>query len=685
MAIAQINNWTEDFSNMRPLVYYKWVWSASWRYAYDWEALSATWKAQETGSAMFRIRYGYGTDVDWRSLRNTEILQSYAYCYVQVRGLWHGYEYVLWVGVVPVEHFNLLGRSGSNYTADQVIEAYTLDWLLETRLEGAVVEPVGANENTEPIVIDHLPTFNKRFEYGGPIIGNASYTWYEYYGYVFADAGYPWTNWDILEYLLFNYQRFNGPKFRISCDNGVYRALVNTVGVYDFNNMTLRQAINILLSPARGLSWAAFVDNGGGAFVVPFSLLDRPINFGGFVMPANPNRVYQDLWNSKEMEVVVTSDIRATYDAIVVKGERVKSCCTLKVSDGKLVKGWSDAEWDDYWDAAKNTPGYWALAEGEKAELNDSYRSTDKLSRVYTTWQIPRNWNWRVGTYQQWFINPQLDRNGRLTNYQASYWNVDKRILNWLPFLAGVDYSGWVPVNVNAEGAEPEFQKLLVLGSKEANKYQNVDTMTPYGASIRPLEREMAIEIKFSPAYLLAKDHLGGFEPGMHYPGDVLDSGIVYLTMMATVFMETDQNACVWYNLNNYENKRILEIIVPHAEFWYVAAETVCGVNASGYLQYYGGPRAIRDDTQMLRSILAAALAWYGRQHNKISLKSKVLCQGLPVGTLISNLDVSGVGAAGSVVTNVGWDFQNMTTSVSTDFAEPDIASIFELKKSKVR
>ena len=683
MALAQITNPFEDYSNMRPLVYYKWRWSEPWKYAPNWEPLSGSWKAApQSGSAMFQIRYGSGWDAGYWPLENNFILPSYTYCYVQIRGLWYGWEYIIWTGVIPVEHFSLLGRSGSTYSADQIIEAYGLDWLLESRLEGAIVQPVGGGDRRW---IDHLPTFNKRHEYGGPIIGNASYYWYgDTHSFIFADDGYAWTNWDILEYLLYNYQPDIGPFFRLSAPGEIVDALLGTVGVYDFNNMTLRQAVNILLSPARGLSWTYFTDWLGGVTLVPFSLLAESINFGGFVMPGNYNRTSIDLWNRKEMEPpVITSDIRSTYDAVVVRGEKMKSCFTIYFFDGSLQKAWSDAEETAYKNAAENTPDYSKLLEGEKAELNDKFRSTDKFSRVFTTFRIPRNWDWTV-LDAKYIVNPRIDNNGKLTNEQANYWNVDKRILNSLPFLAGWDYTGWNPVDNTAEGAEPEFQKLLVTYFGDNYKYQLVDTLKPYGASIRPLEREMAIEIKFSPAYLAAKNHMSGMEPGM-YDGDMLTDGVDYVFLLATVFLETDQLVQVWYNLNNFENKRILEIDIPHAELWYVEPSTIIGVDANGDPQFYNGPGNIKDDTDLLQAVLAAALAWYGRRHNKVSLRSKVLCPGLEVGTLIDNLDVSGIGAMGTVVTEVNWDFRNMTTSVSTDFAEPEIERIFELKKSRGR
>jgi len=727
-------------------VYYKWEWKGRWIYAPYITPISATKTAAPAiATATFKLLYGQGTWEDFTRMKDGGLLSSFAYCYIQIRGRDGASETILWTGIVPAETFQLLGKGSTGKKVDQVLQAYGLDMLLESRPDGARVK----RGTTKPVWIDYLPTFNRRYEYGGGIVGNRSDQQIEGASdvYVFSDEGNDWTNYDIIKYLLKYYQQDNGPQFFlgkklkgligfkcVSCgktydykpekcercsgsnfkrirlprieneEADINEALDKIVGVYNFSSQTVRSALNVLINQGRGFSWTYTVDSDNNVEIVPFSLLDKEMTLGDVTMPANKNKVALDLWENKMHTTVnVIQDTMHTYDKIVVRGARMKCCCTLrpiqgyKDSEGEIQllppsieKGWTEAEETAYKNAAKNTEGYDELDDYAKAELNDKFRAVDRFSRVFTTFRIPHDWDWTIWTMPEEgkdpsfeLVNPKLDSLGNITKEQAAYFNVDKRLLTFVPLKVGVDYSNYAK-DENPINSEPEFRKLFVLVKDRSGKYQYAEKLEN-PAIIRPLMREMGLEMRFRPAYLAALNHWADAEPGQTAVGGELEYteglGIDYETMIATVFIETDQHVQLSYNLTNYENKRVLTIDIPDAELWYIVPGTIVDIDAGGKLVEDKCWPFLRDDCGRMRSALTAAVGWYGRRHNKVNITVKAIESGPELGTLIDNVDVAGVGAAGSVVTAVSWNFQNRppTTTIQTDFAALNIAGIFGL------
>ena len=695
MATAQIQSNEQDSVSLAMMVYGKRNWADDWTYAPYFQLLSMTRPAAPAlGTATLKLRYGSGFWEDAIAMIDGAALETYAYCYIQVRGRSADKESVLWTGLIPAESFVLLGKTSAASTADQILQAYALDILLDSRPDGAWVEPVGGGD---PVWIDYLPTFNQRYKQGGPVIGNSSYLPFdigsvlEKEPFIFSAEGMVWSNWDIMQYLLCAYQQDNGPLFDHGAMTDIGAALNQIQDVYDFSSMTIRQALNVLMNRSRGLSWTYNVAADGHIEIVPFSLLDEPIKLGEITMPAAEKKVSIDLWtDSEHTEVKVVQDVSHVYDKIIVRGAKMKSCCTFSFDENTLEKAWTDAEEKKFKDATKETDGYGDLTEAEKAEKNDKFRATDRFERIFTTVRVPRKWNWKTGLSPKRLVNPLIETTGEINyNQQAAKWNVGKFFLNWLPFKVGLDYSQETPEDKNPTNAEPEFRRMFALIKDAAGKYQYADKFKPAGASVRPLSREMGGYMGFNPAYLAAKNH---WIPGTDEPGEqdyyIDEKGADYETMVVTAFIETDQFAQLSHNLNNYENKRVLIISIPNAEIWYIVPDTIVDVDENGELVKYkskgifGGilPRKpLRDDTKRLRAALTAALAWYSKRRNKVTITTKAITPGVPIGTMLEDVDVAGVGAKGSVVTSITWSFQSKspTTTIQTDFEALNIRSFF--------
>jgi len=188
----------------------------------------------------------------------------------------------------------------------------------------------------------------------------------------------------------------------------------------------------------------------------------------------------------------------------------------------------------------------------------------------------------------------------------------------------------------------------------------------------------MGVSMRFRPQYLTAKNHWDDAEPAdLTYL--IEDIGIDYEDILVTAFLETDQMVRIVHAFNYYENQRTLLITIPDAELWYIAPGTIIGVDENGECIEYGGEPLLRDDRERLRTALDAARAWYGKERNKVTITIREIDPGIPIGTLIENVDVANVGAIGSVVTSLRWDFQTQpaATTIMTDFNELDVAGIF--------
>ena len=663
-------------------VYTKSIWADDWILSPYLEPLQCSFSAGGSPGAKFRYQYGGGYQADGTPRLDGLDVTSGRRLYIQIRtSEYSDYsdESVRWTGWIPTEDFKLLGDNGTSRAVDQVLIAQDLITLLETRIDGAWVNK-GEFNSTK---LDIMPVFNKRFSSGGGVIGNRSSRKYftnNIGSYIFSSDAEEWTNYDILEYIITWFQDATGPTFELNVTDDIKDVLENMTGLYNLTGKSVRQAIDMLLPKSQGLIWWIWPKDDIEVEIYVQTTLDEELTVNGFTMPANDEQVNIDLWTDEyKQDVMVRQDASMSYDTIIVRGAKMKTCFTFHYFlDSFCKKGWSDATEASYLAAASGTTGYGDLSYDEKATKNDQYRSTDQFANVFNTFRISDDWNWVAANRQSGadvFVSPAIDDEGNVDiTVSGEYWNVDKKFLSYLPFLDGYDYSGTIPVNNNPTGTEPEerpIMSLTDLGSS-AGPYAYVDKLKPDGASVRAKQRGMAIEVKMSPAYLMANADLGSAEPGSATAGiESGERGIDYRDTYFTVMMETDQVLQVKKELNpDAENKRTLVIDVPDAELWYVTPGTVVDVDSDGALVYYGCDSWIRDDTTRLKQILASAVSYYGKRRNKLKMTIDGIGAPASIGQLITNAQVVDDGDTangGTVVTGITFDFQSEKTTLVTD------------------
>ncbi len=687
-------------------VYIKDAWTDAWRPVDYLEPLSATiTSGAAIGRATFRYRTGRIKRADKDAFENVSP-QWFGRKFIKIVRLLDGpaddsagdaadrtgKEELLWIGFVDDQQFALHGTDAHKWTMDSMLVAYDLRILLQRqRLADAWAWDTIDDELRH---LKFLPTFNRRASRAGAVAGNAHQTDGTPTGpYLFGNGISPtfWNNRNIIEYLL----KWHGPHVDPSTNGQEPTASGNgsplftlggqavlpqhVVGVYGVEGRSLLEALGMLMDRRRGMGWCLVTDGEATSKVEirVFSLLDETLGVGytDTVIPANAEQVELDLSDDRQVvqHSLVVSESQS-FERIRVVGQRIKSCFTVSFADGTLEKNWTDAQ-----EAAYKSPG------GADAEENDCRRGADCFERVFSHFRIPRNWNWMAGpgeggTKQN--ANPSCDAQGNLQASPAGpKWIEGLTFLRQLPFY---EDSAETP-----EGSRPELASPLALvkyGDRwhyvdraaditvEPADPNEMDTRLPNG-SLRMLDTELGLAVRFSPRHLMAANRWSGAGETSHEPV------FAYEDILITVAVETPVRLEVVRTTGTLAGTgRELVIGVPDAEAWYVVPGTVKGLFSTGYLirSYVGEGAGMvhgEEDIARLRKIAALACAYYGRRRSSMEVTLRRIVSTPTVGLLIKRLSGAVSPSIGTTVSSVAYNFEQFTTHIQTEFAELDLAA----------
>ncbi|HEX8913191.1 MAG TPA: hypothetical protein VF796_12600 [Humisphaera sp.] len=604
----------------------------------------------------------------------------------------------LFVGRITSEELTTLGESRGP-TRDYELAAVGLAKELERATVGsAVVWNGGADDRRigTPLV------FNERFQRGWREVGNRTKSRvtdgfrrsYQFGGRDPADGStHAWRVRDIAEYLLF----WHAPDDMRWALTGQVEALdalepprVETAGrtVWDLLNQVIdrRRGVGFVVEPTGRQT-----PQGELVAVRVFTVVDRPVAMNGVTLPANPAQqavALEPLGHLVDRPSVSVDELQR-YGEVEVAGEPVVACFTVSFADGTLRKGWTDAAEVAYLKGNAND-----------SRRHDEERGTDKFRHVFAKVLIPdATWAWRAGDGQS------RQRGTPLRNVHARVADNTALLARGTP---DTNYRTWghtllrkiplVKAEVDAadpDAHDPEYRDPIVLiHDPKANALKYVDyaaVADDVSASVRVLDREFGLEVRASPNHLLAKDHWPDPALGMA-DGQVGQTGHRpthdYATLIATVAARQDNRFAARGRVPFAATSRRLTINVPDAELWWVQEGTVLDL-LHGEPVRAPRPVVVRDDGDALVTVLAFALAWYGRPRASLRLPRKDLSNDLPVGTLVTRVALwdapvaappgqAGAGSTrevNSVVTRVSWDFEARRTVVETNFGELDFAA----------
>ncbi len=200
--------------------------------------------------------------------------------------------------------------------------------------------------------------------------------------------------------------------------------------------------------------------------------------------------------------------------------------------------------------------------------------------------------------------------------------------------------------------------------------------------------------MRFRPNHLFAVNHYAntGEEPSvtdnlMGPNGEYwYEMGADWEDIIVTAMVETDQHLQVEWGVDLVAESRSLVIEMPQAEIWHVVEGTVYDLNDDDPVDK--GPlkrvvlteaaRLLRDDTAMVKGVLASAVAWYGRVRYKVMLESPDMTTIPQIGTMLEGFTAVAGDDDGSCVSVVDIHFgaDRWRYTVRTDAAQLDFGAV---------
>lgn len=462
-----------------------------------------------------------------------------------------------------------------------------------------------------------------------------------------------------------------------------------------YEGLTLKQILDRLIDRRRGFGWKLVVDEGANQILIRvFTHAAQDITLAQGELPANADQRTLDFDTAVNMEASTVRTSRAhRYDQVVVRGARRGAVCTLGFQDDTLAADWTQGSGSDedlYDKGASVESDYDTLSDVGKRRRNDNVRSADALQRVYSWFNLPFDWDGKVGDGKGGAKRPaipKLDENDEATDESIPLWVPGLRFEPETPLLSDHNYEGTAVGENVPDGSNVELIPPIVLiqNSPDTQRYVHVEDCSQEKDDDGNGGRDWSCDVRVgtrAPRLILhvdgARQHYlarSAFNPR---PADDFpeDEALDYKTLIATVYLLGDDSVVEKKpaddSVSATDVKRTLELHVPDAHLDWMPDKTVWQIS-DGKLSYSTGGRFIRDDRDRLQDIAETAWEWYGTDRRILELSYRSLEGVFQPGILITKI---GKGATketiNTVITSVDYDLIAGTTSLRTDFAELD-------------
>ena len=659
-------------------------------YGADWEfvpylfPINSTWATFPSEStASFELDYGeYLNLFDVGNLLVPLNLQNW-YISIWVHTVYG--TYMSWAGIITGESLKMEGVDPYNIVPRgiQTITANGFEFLLSRRcILGSWVD----GEPNKYFMEDGF-IFNGVEGVSGMVGNRSEYLDPEFGTYIFGRPGYHmWSDYDILMYLLKAYSPYD-IDFILT---GQTVMLQHTYRQHDFRGLTLRDALNDILDNRRGICAQIFIPQFDlndmpqwyiDYYYKPFieinivSISQRPIYGPNILIPPNPLQTELFVENDPYIDVTLNINNVNQYDEIIVESEEpLKTMLTLGFDNASLEVGWKLEEELIYYAA------------------NDEYRSSDELKKVYSYYRVPKTFSWYNAI-------PRVDNLGNVNwNYIGSYYPYDMRFENYLPIFkeGGLDDTSpeykppfaicYVPPGLKqqeegGEGEEKGFEEEPPIEGdpiefKQQGGWNFVENLSMFdlpNVSYQQSTTELAFTLNTSLSHMFAS----GFW-NINATESIVSPSISLSTIYATVFVRSREKLRVILPiLRPYEGgskSRQLNVVVPGFELWVVAPGTIIDViGGDDGVILYNGPPVIRNDAPYLYVIGNLLWIWFAQQRAIADIEIRNLLPWFRLGALITN-SISGFSyeQIGTVITQIEYDYVNLTQHVTTGWGEMD-------------
>jgi hypothetical protein len=496
--------------------------------------------------------------------------------------------------------------------------------------------------------------------------------------YHFGGTGL-WSRYDAAEYILRWFMTDqdhadpddDGPAWRLGGQVELLSGATDSIALGQAH--TVAEVMRKLIPRELGMDYVV-IPLADGFEISIYALTAVNVSFGGASVPKNPNQVTIRAASSREMtqaHVAVTRD--QAYDFVRLVGARVVVCCTLfgtaadapEGSENSLVPQWTSALETAY-KAGTGTPAD-APFDHDQARKADIYRP------VYRLLGAPQTWDHQDGA-----AAPNVSDDGEVETVEvggiqvpvpADYQGQVKHTLPTLPLREGWDYSTDPPTLVAPAGQDDDFAPPAVwIYDEDAARYVLAEEVEGANIGVSVSGTTLGVYLSVSPNYLLALGHFDSAAETVDFP--TYD----YAKIIATVAFESDQRLTLEFPTAVDDSKaEVKDIEVPDAEIWYLAPNTVVGVNPDGTLAMSGAePRVLRNDSARVAPIMAGAMARYWQSRGRAEITMKGL---LPWSSLLGQIltaveEATDTHPIYAPITAIEWSgAANHTTRLKTGYA----------------
>jgi len=594
-----------------PQVQLRQTWASGWVTYSDIEFVGARRASagQDLGSCDLMRRYGRvaGPGETSFSVRYPLDLRGY---WVRVRMYESGVWYTQWVGQIPGNIRDVFGAvtSGSTSIPTGIQRWRAYDPLQSLRkVFMSQSHWIGTNDaGTSDALhtVDWIPSVNERDKHN-TLVGNRTATRWEDDAdtYLFGGSSV-WTRYDFAEYVLGRFaNQSGGPVWALGGQSSTLAYMSDTIQLR--TTQSVADILRGIINPKVGLDFRVDYDDGEDELIVyVYSLSASATSYGGFTLPANASPATFDRGNALDVVAVrlVDSDDH-NYSTIRVLGNRMVACLSLVAPDNTLVKGWttgSNSQESEYL-AGTGTAA-------DEAALHDKARSREEMACVFQKFVAPATFD-----PNSVYARPTVNGDGSVSDDIASpaWQNKVRRTLNWLPLRDGVDYS---VEPSEPTGIPPELIRPMVwIADPDTGKYVPVDAL---GMNVSVLSQDWGVHVGASPNHLLALNHFDGAAESETEPKYDYD------TMVATIAVECDQRLKLEQTLAGGDGS-VMEIEDDSAELWYLAKDTIVGLDVAGDVQSNASACVLRNDISRLGVLMAGAISRYqvSRYRAEITIK----------------------------------------------------------------
>lgn len=553
---------------------------------------------------------------------------------------------------------------------------------------------------------------------------------------VFSQAEQPaehWSSQDIAFYLVDTHKLRNGADVaRIP----ITMPLAEGIQIANWDTPRLPQhgrrlwsLLNQVIARERMLGFYVDVDPLANALQVrpftftdvalPLRLVARPDRVGIDVhepvtIPANPDAVIIQQDGDESADLSVKHSTLDTYDAVHVRGARIRVCGTFSFEDANMTVSWAAADATQYNSGASGWTDFAALGLSKKRQLHDEARAVAELEAVYARFEILAPWDGLLGKGLDGTpgdLAPAMPLEVEFESYPL--YQRDLAILESLPLIAGVDYSGsrigddvaaihvdeadhvalgerpplvmWtIPATFIPATENPRRMDVTKIGSaglKPAHRDQNFKWACD--VIVEPGENGIWLRVTGQPREVIAEGDFVATAEDRFLGKNNFRKACFTLAVHGDKYCEGIARAPGFAAAGLDAVRRLILYAGEDYRKDYVAACTVIGADEDGELLRSDGGW-LHDDEHILQGVAEAALQWYGTARAVLRFRTNQIKDRFHRGQIVTRVDRSSgvvLESIGTPITSIRLTYQHSadgapappaTMEITTDQGEYD-------------